>query len=362
MTDMIFCMEELKKEYDESSFFTSDKDCIEYLLGVNLQPLEEYSLLIIRREAWVITPHALDCQDVQQILYEGYSNTRYQDKLRNIMKRLDEFSLPAKLHAAFEKLCYAEYFRSRQINVRDVTAEVRKACLIKNEEQIERIRQCVAINEKAYRALFERNIYGETELSVFRYVEEAIMEHTSYANRMIYDFLAGNRTGEVSGFPANYAISRQDTLIADLLPRHRGVYADMTRTYFAGAPGYKQEYHYEILREALQEGEELLKPGIMAKEVYEAVYKVFKKYGVEQHFPHHAGHGLGMGYYEAPFFLSGETDILQENMVVAIEPGLYFEKEFGMRIENNYLITNNGARRLGNLPVNIEEFIMPYGK
>lgn len=359
MTAMTFCIKELKKEYDTSSFFTSDRECIEYLLAVNLQPLEEYALIITEKKAYVITPHELENSQAAQIFYEGYSNKKYQDKTQNIINKLEEFAFYGRIDTAFEKLRYADYFRSRKLEVRDVTRTVLERSRIKNEEQIERIKECVVINENAYRALMNKTIRGKTELSAFRYIKETVMEHTGFTNKMIYDFLAGTRTGEVSGPPTNYEIGVQDVLIADLLPRHRGVYADMTRTFFVGKPADKQIYTYEILTEALESTEEMLRPGICAGQIYDNVYRVFNKYGLAQNFPHHAGHGLGMGYYELPIFLRDEEEILEENMVIAIEPGLYYKKEFGIRIENDYLITAAGAERLGKLPVTMEEFILP---
>lgn len=355
---MAFCLEHLKKEYESAFFFTSDRQCIEYLLLENLDSLEEYALLVISAEAWLFTPHPVECKEVKQVLYEGYSNKNYQDKTENILKKLDEFSLPRQGGTAFERQCYADYFRNRGSLAEDRTNQVLKNAEVKTFEQWKAIEECVAINENCYRSLADKKVSGESEISLFRYVQEGIVESTGYNNRIIYDFLAGKRTGEVSGHPGVYRIKEKDTLIADLLPRHRGVYADMTRTYFAGTPTDKQIYIYEILCEAIQAAESVLRPGADSREIYETIYAVFKKYGTESNFPHHAGHGLGMGYYEAPWFLKEQTEPLLENMVVALEPGLYFEGDFGIRIENNYRITENGAKRLGTLPLEMENYIL----
>lgn len=85
---MPFCLNQLKKEYDNSFFFTSNKECIEYLLLENLQPLEEYAMLVTRNDAWLFTPHPLESKAARQILYEGYSNIQYQDKIKNILCKL----------------------------------------------------------------------------------------------------------------------------------------------------------------------------------------------------------------------------------------------------------------------------------
>ena len=273
--------------------------------------------------------------------------------ISNVVYWLDKFHVDGIRVDAVASMLYLDYDR-------------RDGEWVANEhggkEHLEAIERCVQINESAYRAICKKEASGESEITLFGLVREKVMEHTGFSNHMIYDFLAGTRTAQVSGFPTNYRIQRGDTLIADLLPRNKGVYADMTRTFFAGKPSDKQDYIYEILCEAMQKGEEILQPGRSAGEIYEVVALVFRKYGLEYNFPHHAGHGLGLGYYETPYFLKEETETLQENMVVALEPGLYVQGEFGIRIENNYVITSNGARRLGDLPLEIGSYVLAFDK
>lgn len=357
---MAFSLEELKQEYTDTFFFTSQRECIEYLLLENLEALEEYALLVTKHRALLFTPHPVGTAKAESVLYEGNSTVRYQDKVANIQKQLEEWELPSKGETAFERQCYADYFSSRGFQIKDCTKQMQIRAQIKTEEQLDAIRDCVRLDEEAYRAVAAAR-ESETELSLFGAVRESMIKHTGFPNAMIYDFLAGQRTGDVSGFPTNYRIQWQDTLIADLLPRHKGVYADMTRTFFAGQPTQKQRYVYEVLCQALQAGEEVIKPGTTAKEVYDSVYHVFLQYGLEENFLHHAGHGLGMGYYEAPYFLKEEEDLLKENMVIALEPGLYFHGEFGIRIENNYVVTKTGARRMDELPLAIENYILNFG-
>ncbi len=305
---MAFCLKELKRKYDQDGFFTSDRGCIEYLLLENLQPLEEYAILVYKSDAWLFTSHPVVCREVIQILYCGYSNSIYQNEIQNIMKKLDEFSLPGKLDIALERHIYADYFSERGIVIQDVTRSVQIDARIKTSDQLKAIENCVRLDEKLFQSIMFKETGQESELSLFRFIQECIVEETGFQNSVIYDFVAGERTGDVSGFPTNYRLKERDTIIADLLPRHCGVYADMTRTFFAGTPTDKQKAIYSILCEAMQRGEEILKPGVEAGEVYEQICSVFRKNGMEENFPHHAGHGFGMGYFEAPYFLKEERD------------------------------------------------------
>ena len=82
--------------------------------------------------------------------------------------------------------------------------------------------------------------------------------------------------------------------------------------------------------------------------MYGAVRDVFERAGVAEHFPHHAGHGLGLTHPEAPFFVRQADEALLAGDVVTLEPGLYVPGLGGIRIEHNYLVTAQGFDRLSN--------------
>ena len=82
--------------------------------------------------------------------------------------------------------------------------------------------------------------------------------------------------------------------------------------------------------------------------MYEAVREAFDKAGMAEHFPHHAGHGLGLTHPEAPYFVRHADETLLAGDVVTLEPGLYVAGIGGIRIEHNYLVTERGYERLSN--------------
>ncbi len=101
-------------------------------------------------------------------------------------------------------------------------------------------------------------------------------------------------------------------------------------------------------------GEKTLKPGAPAKTVDAAVRAHFANLGFTSEFPHHSGHGIGLGHPEPPYFVPQSEDVVQLGDVVTLEPGLYVPGTGGMRIERNYLITSNGFEILSNHQIQIE--------
>jgi Xaa-Pro aminopeptidase len=99
---------------------------------------------------------------------------------------------------------------------------------------------------------------------------------------------------------------------------------------------------------AMAAGEAELRGDRKCLTVYDAVRDVFERAGVAEHFPHHAGHGLGLTHPEAPFLVRQATETLLAGDVVTLEPGLYVPGVGGIRIEHNYLVTEQGFERLSN--------------
>lgn len=354
---MAFCMEELLSEYQDKAFFTSHRNTIEFLIAENLDALEEYALLIMEGKAVMITPHPLDWDGGECISYCGYSAECYQDKIANIHMILRDFTIPHTVEAMSERQVHADFLQKQGCEVTDVTGIMQERAEIKTQEQTDRIRECIACNEAAYREIKEHIQKGNTEIDAYAQILTAMNTNTGFSGEMIFDLLGGKRTGEVSGKPGNYRLQNADTLIVDLLPRCRGVYADTTRTFFIGEIHPMAYQWYQTLLEALEHAENLLKPGVRAKDIYRCVQETFDEHRTGAVFPHHAGHALGFDYYEAPRFVKNEEKELREGMIVAIEPGLYLPGKMGIRIENNYRITGDGAELLGTIPLAAEQFI-----
>jgi Xaa-Pro aminopeptidase len=156
--------------------------------------------------------------------------------------------------------------------------------------------------------------------------------------------------GAHSAFPhhitSNYRIKSGEPVICDIGATVEGYRSDLTRTFTLGRmrPLYKKVFR--IVSDAQEEGIRRLRPGVTAGSIDLASRNVIKKHGYGSTFVHSTGHGVGIDIHEHPRLGPGAKDILQEGMVVTVEPGIYLPGQFGVRIEDTLLVTASGSELL----------------
>lgn len=172
-----------------------------------------------------------------------------------------------------------------------------------------------------------------------------------------YDFLCGCDTASVDGVTdENYIPKAGDAIILDASVKSKGIWCDVTRTFFVGEPTEEQREVYDIVKNALLSTEKILKAGVKACEIHGYMREQLKPY--ENTFFHHAGHRIGTRRLLQPQFLPNKTAKLKVGDIVTLEPGIYIKDKFGVRLENDYLITESGYEKLFNYPLAIENFII----
>lgn len=153
--------------------------------------------------------------------------------------------------------------------------------------------------------------------------------------------------------PGEGQLLARQTIICDLFPRDRatGYFADMTRTYVKGTPPLKVRNMYKAVLAAQNVAFHTIRAGTSTNEVHQRVCDEFLRLGfdVGDHgFIHGTGHGLGLDIHEDPFLRPGHDQILQEGNVVTVEPGLYYPRTGGVRIEDVVVVTQSGNSNLTN--------------
>jgi Xaa-Pro aminopeptidase len=219
----------------------------------------------------------------------------------------------------------------------------------KDTDEIALLRRCMQATDAGH-AWARANVQpGMTELDVYCGVSTACMKVAGQAVIVYGDFAVSPGPERRGGPPTSRVIEPGDMLILDFSVVIGGYRSDFTNTLVVGKPPTPdQQRLHDLCVGAMRGGEQELRAGRECLTVYEAVRAVFERAGVAEHFPHHAGHGLGLTHPEAPYLVRSANETLRAGDVVTLEPGLYISGIGGIRIEHNYLVTEQGFERLSN--------------
>jgi Xaa-Pro aminopeptidase len=217
----------------------------------------------------------------------------------------------------------------------------------KDPDEVELLRRCMRATDAGH-AWARANVRpGMTELDVFNGVNTACIQAAGQPVVVYGDFTVSTGPERKGGPPTTRVLEPGDMVILDYSVVIAGYRSDFTNTLVVGRePNADQRRLYDLSVAAMAAGEKELRAGQACLAVYQAVRDVFEKAGVAEHFPHHAGHGIGLSHPEAPYLVRHATETLRAGDVVTLEPGLYITGVGGLRIEHNYLITAQGYERL----------------
>ncbi|MBQ9734663.1 MAG: M24 family metallopeptidase [Clostridia bacterium] len=219
-------------------------------------------------------------------------------------------------------------------------------------DKITRVLVAVKNAFTAYKTGFRRDKKSEVLFENFTRALDS--ELKTYSIK--YDYLCGKDTVNIDGVSNGVFLSDGDTVLMDISVGHGGVWCDVTRTFFVGNVIEEQERAFDLIVKSIRAGEKALKVGVNAGAIYDAVNGVYKSAG--KSLIHHAGHRIGRECLLNPRFIKDNDDKLNDFELFAIESGLY--DGFGIRLENDYYLTADGAEDLFEdlMPLNIKEYIL----
>jgi D-alanyl-D-alanine dipeptidase len=146
--------------------------------------------------------------------------------------------------------------------------------------------------------------------------------------------------------PGERRIGAGDAVVMDFGGVRDDYYSDITRTVFVGEPSDEERTVYGVVRSAQQAAFEAIRPGVPAQEIDRAARELITDAGYGDRFVHRTGHGIGLELHEPPYIVQGNETPLQAGMTFSDEPGIYLEGRFGVRIEDQIVVTGEGAERL----------------
>jgi Xaa-Pro dipeptidase len=231
----------------------------------------------------------------------------------------------------------------RGVALTDVGESLRAARAVKDPDEIEALRAAIAVADVGQAFARAAAQAGTTELSVWASVRSVMEDAAGGRIPVLADLVSGERTAEVGGPPTGRRLEEGDLVLVDLVPRLGAFWADSCATVAVGEPPAAARQAHAAAVAALEQAVELCRPGGRAADVDARARQAIEAAGGS--YPHHTGHGIGVSFHEEPRIIPGSDRIVEEGMVVALEPGTYGDR-FGVRVEQVVLVTASGPEIL----------------
>ncbi len=213
--------------------------------------------------------------------------------------------------------------------------------VVKDEEELVRLRRAIAITTEVFERAFAALRPGVADREVASSIERAFEARgvTGYA---LVQF--GPLSALPHGSPTGAALPAESAVLIDGGCQVDGYWSDLTRTrWFGASPPAEFRRVVDVVRAAQQAGIAAARPGIAAQEIDRAARGVIAQAGLGAFFTHRTGHGLGMDGHEPLYLVEGNAAPLVPGCVFTVEPGVYLPDRFGVRIEDDVVCTARGA-------------------
>jgi Xaa-Pro aminopeptidase len=310
-----------------------------YVLGVE-PPAESAAALLVAREGLrAVWPEGIAVPDLDVLHYGGSTD-------------VDDFAAACVRQfaavAGEPLLVDADVAPLGLAGVRDGRHVLHELVRTKDADEVATIRENLAGNDAAFEAVGREFRVGMTDFDVMALCLHELAVRAggpvAYEANIGLDALGGNADAQPGG-----AVAGEGSVVfVDLYPRRAHYVGDSTRS-FALEPvaPWIVEAHGR-LEAALEAGERLLRPGVAARTIDAACRAAAA--GPAGTYAHHTGHGLGLTAPEPPYLVPGSRDEIRVGDVVALEPGYYVPGSGGMRLEDVFLVTEDGPVRLNAYP------------
>jgi len=238
---------------------------------------------------------------------------------------------------------YAEELRAGGLDLVPRAGLVEGLRAVKDASELEALRRACAITDRMFtRLVSEIRFVGRRERDVAWDIQVLFREEG--AEEMAFDSIVGS--GATGAMPHARAgdkiIGVSELVVIDTGCRIDGYYSDYTRTFATGELGGEMEEAYAVVLSAQQAGLDAIRAGVTGVDADAAARAVIDASLFAGTFGHGLGHGLGLDVHEAPRLSTESSDTLRAGNVVTVEPGVYLAGRFGVRIEDDVFVTEDG--------------------
>jgi Xaa-Pro dipeptidase len=337
------------KQEGLESLLISEPAALFYLTGESVEPGERFMAYVLMEDgAFWVQNRLFPLRDETSVPVYAYSDGEdWSESLRRRLASCRRAGVDKMLPAAFllrlQEVLPALLFVNGSFLVDDVRA-------VKDREEIEAMRRASAMNDHMMRRLIRFLYQGVTEKECARHLEtwleEAGADGVSFSPVISF----GAHGAEPHHSPDGTVLAKNTVVLMDIGCRLHGYCSDMTRTVFFGSVGQKERQVHDIVRKACEAAEAAICPGVRLADIDHIARQIITDAGYGDGFTHRLGHFIGLTDHEAGEVGPASDIEARPGMIFSIEPGIYIPGEFGVRIEDLVLVTEDGCERLNHVP------------
>ena len=330
-------IERLRAELEESLLVTNPTN-VRYLTGFE----SSNTVLIVEPERvrlftdfrYIDAARALDGVEVVQTK-------------RSVLGELAE-TLSGRLGFEASTLAYAQYETLVKGGLELVARAgvVERLRAVKDDAELETIRRACKITDRVYERLLDVRFIGRRERDVAWDVTRLF--HEEGGEGLAFETIVGS--GPTGAQPharaGNRKIGARELVVIDAGCTIDGYASDYTRTFATGPVDGEAREAYEIVLEAQEAALGAIRPGMPGIEADAIARRVVEESPFVGRFGHGLGHGLGLDVHELPSMSTESKDVLEPGNVVTVEPGVYLAGRFGIRIEDDVVVIQDGIENL----------------
>ena len=225
----------------------------------------------------------------------------------------------------------------------ETTQLVAGLAMIKDKEELAALTEAVRITDQVFEDLKNDLKPGTKEREVSARIAYLLRHHGSEGDSFDPVVASGPRSALPHARPSDKPLDPGDFVVLDFGARYDGYRADMTRTVCIAEATDRHHELYRIVREAQRRGVAAARASVPASQVDAACRDYITEKGYGEYFLHATGHGVGLEIHTPPRLSRESRDVLEADMVVTIEPGIYLPGWGGVRIEDDVLIRVDGG-------------------
>ena len=339
---------QLQHEQADAAWITTPLNVF-YFTGYRSEPHERLFALLITANG----DQTLYCPKME---VEEVKNSPFKGKIIGYLDTENPFEIdPSSFNKLLIESEHLTVKRQRELTQNfgvqhygDIDQTIKELRNIKNESEIENIREAAKLADKCIEIGTEFLKVGVTEREVVNHIENEIKKFG--VSEMSFDtmVLFGDHAASPHGTPGERKLVKDEYVLFDLGVIYNHYCSDMTRTVKFGTPSEEAQTIYNIVLEAETNAIEAIRAGVPLQDIDKIARDIISDAGYGDYFPHRLGHGLGLEEHEYQDVSSTNSNLLEAGMVITIEPGIYVPNVAGVRIEDDILVTENGYEILTN--------------